>query len=85
MPAPAQISGQIAQRLENLRQHGAHDKTTDCTHSLNLPANLWPYGICACIRSMNYITTGYRVRASRATGTARVDVTGPLPREVWGR
>jgi len=85
MPAPAQISGQIAQRLENLRQHRAHDKTTDCTHSLNLPANLWPYRICACIRSMNYITNGHSAQARRAGYTARVDVTGPLPRDEWGR
>jgi len=34
---------------------------------------------------MNYITNGHSAQATRAGCTARVDVTGPLPRDEWGR
>jgi hypothetical protein len=66
MPTPAQVSGQIAQRLENLRQNRAHDKTTDSAHSHNLPANLLPHWVCAFIGSMNYVTPKLSTQPGRA-------------------
>jgi hypothetical protein len=39
MPAPTKVTGQIAEWLEGLWQHGANNETADSAHRINLPAN----------------------------------------------
>ena len=46
MPAPAQVAGQLAQRLQHLGQDRADGEPSDCTHPPNLV--LAPGGVQAC-------------------------------------